>query len=100
MAPLSLDDATRFNGVNGNTFTLRVPHDRLFGRRTRWWPRMILLRVLGIVLASYGVFPFLVWLLRPFLDWMDPLVNEMVPSIVSNFLVVYVASTILLAAFG
>jgi hypothetical protein len=94
-----LNNTTRSIGVDGNTVTLRVPHDRLYGRRTRWWPRMILLRVFGTFLASYGIAPVLIWLMRPHLDWMDPWVNETIPGLVSNFLVVYVASTILLATF-
>jgi hypothetical protein len=102
MAQSLLDDRITAVADGDNTLTiLRVPRDRLFGRRTRWMPQLML-RALGILLASYGVVPLLLWLLRPSYlrnDWLDRLVNEMVPGLVANVLVIYVAATILLAAF-
>jgi hypothetical protein len=101
MAQSSLDDRITTVDDGDDTLTvLIVPRDRLYGRRTRWLPRL-LLRALGIMLASYGVFPLLLWLLRPYLrhdDWLDRLVNEMVPGLVANVLLIYVAATMLLAA--
>lgn len=85
--------------VDGETLTLRVPQHRLFGRKTRQWPRMIL-GLFACLLTSYAVLPLLVWLLKPHLDGIHELVHQRIPAIIGNFLVIYVASTILMAAFG
>jgi hypothetical protein len=103
MARSLLDDRITTVADGDDTLTiLRVSRDRLYGRRTRWWMPQLLLRALGILLASYGVAPLLLWPLRPSYlrnDWMDRMVNEMVPGLVANVLVIYVAATILLAGF-
>lgn len=106
-------DDCRFSIDDGDdTLTLRVSRDRLYGRgQTRVWPRLVL-RAIGTLLAWYGVVPLLVWIMRlvlrlrpahaassPDSFWLEALVNEMVPGLMANVLVIYVAATMLLAAF-
>jgi hypothetical protein len=106
-------DDCRFSIDDGDeTLTLRVTRDRLYGRgQTRFWPQLVL-RAIGTLLALYGVLPLLVWIMRlalrlrpahaassPDSFWLDVLVNETVPGLGANVLVIYVAATIMLAAF-